>query len=114
MDVTHIFAEQQAINDNNKCFHCNAANPRWASHTNGIYVCLNCAGLHRALGVHISHIKSLTLDTWKPAEVQTMQHAGNAVFRRYLMDHGVMDMSPNMLSSDVARGWREYLASKKD
>ena len=35
----------------------------WASVNNGIYLCFNCSGDHRGLGVGISYIRSVTLDT---------------------------------------------------
>lgn len=36
----------------------------WASINNGIFLCLNCAGEHRGLGVSISYMRSATIDTW--------------------------------------------------
>ena len=42
-----------------------APGPRWASMNLGIFLCLNCSGIHRRLGVHISKVKSVTLDGWK-------------------------------------------------
>lgn len=44
----------------------------------GVFVCINCAGLHRQLGVHISKIKSVNLDKWTPEQVQFMRLMGNA------------------------------------
>lgn len=43
--------------------------PRWASWNIGIFLCIRCAGLHRKLGVHISKVKSVNLDTWTPQQV---------------------------------------------
>lgn len=34
----------------------------WLSTNFGIIVCIECSGIHRDLGVHISRIQSLTLD----------------------------------------------------
>lgn len=50
---------------NNKvCFDCNAALPKWASVNNAVFLCLNCAGVHRGFGVTISFIRSITMDNW--------------------------------------------------
>ena len=43
--------------------------PRWASHNLGIFLCIRCAGIHRNLGVHISKVKSVNLDSWVGEQV---------------------------------------------
>ena len=43
--------------------------PRWASWNLGIFLCIRCAGIHRNLGVHISRVKSVNLDSWTPEQV---------------------------------------------
>jgi stromal membrane-associated protein len=43
--------------------------PRWASANLGIFVCLRCSGIHRSLGVHISKVRSVDLDTWIPEHI---------------------------------------------
>ena len=48
---------------------CDSKGPRWASWNLGIFLCIRCAGIHRNLGVHISRVKSVNLDSWKPKEV---------------------------------------------
>ena len=37
--------------DNSKCFDCGGDHPSWVSVNNGIFLCLNCAGIHRGFGV---------------------------------------------------------------
>jgi len=63
---------------NKECADCSAKGPRWASWSLGIFLCINCAGIHRSLGTHISKVKSATLDKWTEEQVEMMQSIGNA------------------------------------
>ncbi|EPS72588.1 hypothetical protein M569_02173, partial [Genlisea aurea] len=63
--------------ENRDCADCRAKAPRWASINLGIFVCLQCSGIHRSLGVHISKVRSTNLDTWLPEQVSFMQSMGN-------------------------------------
>jgi len=38
--------------------------PEWAAINLGVLVCIECSGVHRALGVNISKVRSITLDKW--------------------------------------------------
>ena len=49
--------------------------------TQQVLVCLNCSGIHRRLGVHISKVKSITLDGWKIKWAQWMKARGAPVPR---------------------------------
>ncbi|XP_063873979.1 stromal membrane-associated protein 1-like [Scylla paramamosain] len=64
--------------DNKYCVDCDAKSPRWASWNLGIFLCIRCAGIHRNLGVHISKVKSVNLDTWTPQQVACIQQMGNS------------------------------------
>ena len=50
--------------------HPSYAGPRWASWNLGVFVCIRCAGIHRNLGVHISRVKSVNLDSWTPEQIE--------------------------------------------
>jgi len=56
------------IAGNLRCADCAQAGPDWASINLGILVCLECSGVHRSLGTHITKVRSMTLDTksWEP------------------------------------------------
>ncbi|XP_016840760.1 stromal membrane-associated protein 1 isoform X3 [Nasonia vitripennis] len=64
--------------DNKYCVDCDAKGPRWASWNLGIFLCIRCAGIHRNLGVHISKVKSVNLDSWTPEQVVSLQQMGNS------------------------------------
>lgn len=77
--------------ENKYCADCEAKGPRWASWNLGVFLCIRCAGIHRNLGVHLSRVKSVNLDTWTPEQVQHMRVIGNcvgkAVYEASLPDH---------------------------
>ncbi|XP_050026272.1 arfGAP with SH3 domain, ANK repeat and PH domain-containing protein [Dermacentor andersoni] len=58
-----IIRQVQQLPGNDRCCDCNSTkDPTWLSTNFGILTCIECSGVHRELGVHISRIQSLTLD----------------------------------------------------
>ena len=70
---------------------CGAWDVSWASVSFGTYFCLECSGQHRSLGTHISFVRSVTMDNWKPAQRTKMRLGGNAKFRAFLKKYGLED-----------------------
>eukprot|EP00873_Tetraselmis_striata_P010520 jgi/Tetstr1/430784/TSEL_020569.t1 len=72
--------------ENRVCADCSggsSSRPTWASINTGVFICMQCAGIHRGLGVHISKVRSCTLDTWLPEQVAFLSNTGNTIANSY-------------------------------
>lgn len=76
--------ELQRHPSNQQCVDCGEFFPQWASVTFAIYFCLSCSGLHRSLGVNISFVRSITMDSWDMDQVIRMSLGGNERFLHFL------------------------------
>ncbi|XP_069377347.1 arf-GAP with GTPase, ANK repeat and PH domain-containing protein 1 isoform X6 [Paralichthys olivaceus] len=67
----------RSIRGNGHCADCEAQNPDWASLNLGALICIECSGIHRNLGTHLSRVRSLDLDEWPLELIKVMSAIGN-------------------------------------
>jgi hypothetical protein len=63
---------------NGACADCGASGPEWASLNLGVLLCIECSGVHRSLGSHVSKVRSLTLDRVAATSARVLAAVGNA------------------------------------
>ncbi|XP_064206750.1 arf-GAP with Rho-GAP domain, ANK repeat and PH domain-containing protein 1 isoform X1 [Anguilla rostrata] len=66
---------------NKVCADCGSASPEWASVNLLVVICEACAGQHRSLGINVSKVRSLKMDSkvWTEPLIQLFVLYGNKV-----------------------------------
>lgn len=82
-DSSSIFSKLKQKIPNTECFDCHRKDSDWCSINHGIFLCLQCAGVHRSLGVHISFVRSISMDTWTPKQLHMMVVGGNEELKNF-------------------------------
>ncbi|RHY28941.1 hypothetical protein DYB32_005591 [Aphanomyces invadans] len=88
----NFFHAQRSIAANKMCFDCERRSPMWATVSFGTFMCLDCSGYHRRMGVHVSFVRSTDMDEWTEEQLLLMQLGGNSEARKFFKQHGVSDM----------------------
>ena len=70
--------------DNRFCADCQRPNPRWASTFHGIFICKQCADIHKSLyKKQKSQIKSIGKSKWKDEDAVKLEYLGNKKVNKY-------------------------------
>uniref|UniRef100_A0A5F9CZ59 ADP-ribosylation factor GTPase-activating protein 2 n=1 Tax=Oryctolagus cuniculus TaxID=9986 RepID=A0A5F9CZ59_RABIT len=103
-EIQTLYKRLRAIPTNKACFHCGARNPSCASITYGVFLCIDCCGAQRSLGVHLSFIRSTELDSnWSWFQLRCMQTA-------FFHQHGCTASDANSkCNSRAAQMYREKI-----
>ena len=110
--------EIRSLPGNKHCADCGTLNPQWASVSMGSLVCLNCSGQHRALGVHLSFVRSVTMDSWSEKQIRAMRAGGNRKMNDFFAKQGVPKFNANSIrdkyDNNVAEYYREVIEAARD
>lgn len=92
-----LFRKLLAKEENNICADCKVKGTAWVSLSFGIFVCINCSGVHRSFGMHITRVRSTKLDSWTVADAKIMETIGNKLANMYWENK--LASKPSSLSS---------------
>ncbi|XP_035981190.1 arf-GAP with SH3 domain, ANK repeat and PH domain-containing protein 1 isoform X5 [Fundulus heteroclitus] len=96
---------------NEICCDCGAAEPKWLSTNLGILTCIECSGIHREMGVHISRIQSMELDKLGTSELLLAKNVGNCSFND-IMEANLPSPSPKPNPSSDMTVRKEFITAK--
>lgn len=96
------------------CVECSSSPAEWATISYGCHLCTDCAGRHRGLGVHLSFVRSLTMDRWTPEQRSRMQLGGNERWLKFLRGYPGLSTTaesslPARYASKAASYYRRWL-----
>ncbi|KAG1303873.1 hypothetical protein G6F64_009691 [Rhizopus arrhizus] len=94
---------------NDLCADCGTKNPRWASYSLGVFLCIRCAGIHRKMGTHISKIKSITMDQWSSEQIEMMRNSGGNTTVNSIVNPSNHSMP---IASDDDHSLEKYIRAK--
>uniref|UniRef100_A0A3B3HF92 ArfGAP with SH3 domain, ankyrin repeat and PH domain 1 n=1 Tax=Oryzias latipes TaxID=8090 RepID=A0A3B3HF92_ORYLA len=106
-----IIEEVLRMPGNEVCCDCGAADPKWLSTNLGILTCIECSGIHREMGVHISRIQSMELDKLGTSELLLAKNVGNSSFNE-IMEGNLPSPSPKPTPSSDMTVRKEFITTK--
>uniref|UniRef100_A0AAF5PHQ3 GTP-ase activating protein for Arf containing protein n=1 Tax=Wuchereria bancrofti TaxID=6293 RepID=A0AAF5PHQ3_WUCBA len=89
-DMSSQFVTSSVAGRPFQCADCSAADPQWASLNKGVLICSECCYIHRNLGRHISHVRSIKKGAWNSSQLELMyvlySNGSNNIWEHSLLD----------------------------
>ncbi|KAI5698532.1 hypothetical protein M8J76_001377 [Diaphorina citri] len=117
VETASLQSIRSRVPGNLTCADCAEAGPTWASLNLGLLLCIQCCGVHRCLGAHVSRVRSLELDEWPPGHLSVMLSIGNtlanSVWESNLTASGVSKPCPTSSREEKERYIRVKYEAKQ-
>lgn len=111
-----VYDDVLSVYGNDICADCGKPNPEWVSINHGVTICIDCSGVHRSLGSHISKVKSLKLDSFEPETIMILKSIGNINANSLTLESSLsntLKLTPNSSRADREYFIRAKYAEKK-
>ena len=101
---------------NSECVDCGAAEVKWISLNNGVFLCDKCAETHRTFGMSVSQILSIQLPTWSENQLLFLKKGGNKNYKKNLTEYNIAPSASLDVKykSKAASYYRRYLKNEVD
>ena len=101
---------------NSECVDCGAAEVKWISLNNGVFLCDKCAETHRTFGMSVSQILSIQLPTWSENQLLFLKKGGNKNYKKNLTEYNIAPSASLDVKykSKAAGYYRRYLKNEVD
>ncbi|XP_068737662.1 arf-GAP with SH3 domain, ANK repeat and PH domain-containing protein 2-like [Montipora capricornis] len=105
-----IVKQVRRLPGNDTCADCSGRDPTWLATNLGVLLCIECSGIHREMGVHISRIRSIELDKLGTVELLQAKAVGNGGFNEIM--EATLDYNEKPTASSNMDERKEFIRAK--